>query len=157
MDREFEETCMKKRTKDIEPSVVEITNSVQASNLAKSCSNLSAYFLRGAEDILNSKSPLLSILLAYFAMEHKTYEILAMNKLKVTSHVCAIKGLSRIVGRKDLAEILSLAYENRLEVNYLGNIKTADLDRGRARNFLEKTAIPFIKEIENVIAKLNKV
>ena len=150
MDKEFEETCMKRRTKEIEPSAVEILNPVQISNLAKSSSKLSAYFLSGAENMLNSKSPLLSILLAYFAMEHKTYEILALNGLKVTSHVCAIKGLSRIIVRKDLAAILSKAYENRLEVNYIGNIKTADLDRIRAKNFMEKTAMPFIKEIDKI-------
>lgn len=154
MDKEFEETCMKKRTKEIVPSVFEISNPVQISNLAKSCSKLSAYFLSGAEHMLESNSPLLSILLAYFAMEHKTYEILALNGLKVTSHVCAIKGLSRVIKRKDLAEILSKAYENRLEVNYLGNIKTIDLDRNRARNFIEKTATPFIREIDKIIAKL---
>lgn len=154
MDKEFEETCMKRRTKEIEPSAVEVINPIQMKSLAKSSSMLSAYFLNGAEHVLNSNSPLLSILLAYFAMEHKTYEILALNGLKVTSHVCAIKGLSRVIERKDLAEILSKAYENRLEVNYLGNIKTADLDRARAKNFIEKTAIHFINEISNIISKL---
>lgn len=154
MDKEFEETCMKRRTKEIEPSAVEITNPVQIKNLAKSHSILSAYFLSGAEYVVKSNSPLLSILLGYFAMEHKTYEILALNGFKVTSHVCAIKGLSRIIGRKDLAQILSKAYENRLEVNYLGNIKTADLDRTRAKEFIEKTTMPFIKEIENIVSNL---
>ena len=155
MDKEFEESCMKRKTKEIEPSVFEITNPLQITNLAKSCSKLSNYFLGGAEHMLNSNSPLLSILLAYFAMEHKTYEILALNGLKVSSHVCAIKGLSRVIKRKDLAAILSKAYENRLEVNYLGNIKTLDLDRNRANNFIETTVMPFIREIDKIIAKLN--
>src|SRR3989338_5851003 len=109
MDKEFEENCMKKRIKEIEPSAIPITNPVQISNLAKSYSKLSAYFLSGAEDLLAGKTPLLSILLGYFAMEHKTYEVLALNGIKVTSHVCAIKGLSRIILRKDLAAILSKA------------------------------------------------
>src|SRR3989338_5545535 len=155
MDKEFEEMCMKKRTKEIEPSVIEITNPLQIANLAKSTSMLSLYFLSGAEHMLDSNSPLLSILMAYFAMEHKTYEILALNGLKVTSHVCAIKGLSRVIERRDLAETLSRAYENRLEVNYLGNMKTVDLDRNRAKNFIENIAIPFIKEIDKVISKIN--
>lgn len=154
MDREFEENCMKKRMREVEPSAVEIINPIQMGNLAKSSSMLSAYFLTGAEHILNSTSPLLSILLAYFAMEHKTYEVLALNGLKVTSHVCAMKGLSRVIERKDLAETLSKAYENRLEVNYLGNVKTVDLDRNRAKNFIEKTTIPFIKEIDDIISSL---
>ena len=54
-----------------------------------------------------------------------------------------------------MAETLARAYENRLEVNYLGNIKTVDLDRNRAKNFIEKTAIPFIKEIDKIVSKLN--
>ncbi|MBI2647668.1 hypothetical protein HYW99_04270 [Candidatus Woesearchaeota archaeon] len=145
---------MKKRTKEIEPSAVAIVNPVQIDNLAKSCSKRSSYFLSGAEDMLTSKSPLLSILLAYFAMEHKTYEILALNGIKIISHVCAIKGLSRIIGRKDLATVLSKAYENRLEVNYLGNIKTADMDKARAKEFIEKTALPFIKEIDKIASSL---
>lgn len=153
MDKEFEDACMKKRVKEIEPSVTEIINPLQIANLAKSSSILSTYFLNGAEYILNSTSPLLSILMAYFAMEHKTYEILALKGLKVTSHVCAIKGLSRVIERKDLAETLSKAYENRLEVNYLGNIKTADLDRNRAKEFIEKTAKPFIEEINEIMQK----
>lgn len=155
MDKEFEEICMKRKTKEIEPSVFEITNPLQITSLAKSCSKLSAYFLSGAKHMLESDSPLLSILLAYFAMEQKTYEILALNSLKVTSHVCAIKGLSRVVKRKDLAEILSKAYENRLEVNYLGNIKTLDLDRNRANNFIETTTMLFIEEIDKIVTKLN--
>jgi len=147
---------MKKRTKKIEPSAIAIVNPVQIDNLAKSCLKLSSYFLIGAEDMLTSKSPLLSILLAYFAMEHKTYEILALNGIKVTSHICAIKGLSRIIIRKDLATVLSKAYENRLEVNYLGNIRTADMDRDRAKEFIEKTAVPFIKEIDKIASSLKE-
>ena len=156
MDREFEENCMKKRTKQIEPSAVALVNPIQIDNLAKSCSKLSSYFLSGAEGMLTSKTPLLSILLGYFAMEHKTYEILALSGIKVTSHICAIKGLSRIIIRKDLATVLSKAYENRLEVNYLGNIKTADMDRARAKEFIEKTAVPFIKEIDKIVSSLKE-
>lgn len=66
MDKEFEENCMKRRTKEIEPSVFEIHDPVQISNLAKSHKTLSSYFFTGAESILSSTSPLLAILLAYF-------------------------------------------------------------------------------------------
>ncbi|HLC96163.1 MAG TPA: hypothetical protein VJH97_02485 [Candidatus Nanoarchaeia archaeon] len=154
MNKEFEDICMKKRIKEIEPSAVFITSPVRISNLAISCSQLSTYFLYGAEDMLTGRSPLLAILLGYFAMEHKAYEILVLNGVKITSHVCAIKGLSRIIMRKDLAAILSKAYENRLEVNYLGNMKTAELDRARAKEFMEKTAVPFISAIDKIIGRL---
>jgi len=154
MDKEFEENCMKRRTKEIEPSVFEIHDPVQISNLAKSHKTLSSYFFTGAESILSSTSPLLTILLAYFAMEQKTYEILALKGLKVTSHICAIKGLSRIIGRKDLAAVLSKAYDNRLEVNYLGNIKTADIDRIRAKKFIDHTTKPFIAGVDKLILEM---
>lgn len=72
----------------------------------------------------------------------------------MTSHVCAIKGLSRVIKNKELAAILSKAYDNRLEVNYLGNIKTSDLDRARAKKFIDETAEPFIAEVNKMILKM---
>lgn len=154
MDNEFKKMCMAKRVREIKPSAVEILNPVEVSNLAKSHKTLSSYFYNGAGSILNSKSPLLAILLAYFSMEQKTYEILALNGLKVTSHVCAIKGLSRVIGSKKLAAVLSKAYDNRLEVNYLGNIKTYDLDMARAKKFIDETAEPFIAKINKTISEI---
>lgn len=154
MDKEFMENCMSKRTKVIDPSAIEISNPVEINNLSKSHNLLGGYFLEGAKSALASTTPLLSILLGYFAMEQKTYELLARKGLKVTSHVCAIMGLSRVVERKDLASVLSKAYDNRLEVNYLGNIKTAELDRERANKFMAETATPFIDEIEKMISML---
>ena len=154
MDKEFMENCMSRRTKVIEPSAIEISNPVEINNLSKSHNLLGSYFLEGAKSALASTTPLLSILLGYFAMEQKTYELLARKGLKVTSHVCAIMGLSRVIERKDLASVLSKAYDNRLEVNYLGNIKTAELDRERANKFMAETALPFINEINKIILKL---
>ena len=151
MDREFVETCMSKRTKEIEPSVLEILNPVIMENLANFHKNLSNYFLNGAKSILRSDTPLLAILLSYFSMEQKTYQLLAKKGLKVTSHVCGIMGLSRVIGRKDLANVLSKAYDNRLEVNYLGNIKTIVGDRPRAETFIDKTVIPFLDEINQLL------
>ena len=154
MDKEFMENCMSRRTKVIDPSAIEISNPVEINNLAKSHNILGRYFLESAKSALASSTPLLAILLGYFAMEQKTYELLARKGLKVTSHVCAIMGLSRVVERKDLASVLSKAYDNRLEVNYLGNIKTAELDRERANKFMVETALPFINEIDKIILKL---
>ena len=151
MDKEFFESCMSKRIKEIEPSVVEISNPVVMENLANSHKSLSNYFLNGAKSILKGDTPLLAILLGYFSMEQKTYQLLAKKGLKVTSHVCGIMGLSRVIGRKDLASALSKAYDNRLEVNYLGNIKTIEADRLRAETFIDKTAIPFLDEINKLL------
>ena len=73
MDKEFIETCMSKRTKEIEPSVLEILNPVVIENLATS---------------------------------HNTY---------------------------------------------IGNIKTMEIDRLRAETFIDKTAIPFLDEINKIL------
>ncbi len=151
MDNEFIETCMSKRTKEVEPSVAEISNPVIIGNIANSHKTLSHYFLKGAQSILESDTPLLAILLGYFSMEQKSYELLARKGLKVTSHVCGIMSLSRVIGRKDLASALSKAYDNRLEVNYLGNIKTIEIDRFRAETFIDKTMIPFLNEINKIL------
>ena len=151
MDKEFIETCMSKRTKEIEPSVIEITNPIVIENLANSHNTLSNYFLNGAKSIVNADTPLLAILLGYFSMEQKTYQLLAKKGLKVTSHVCGIMGLSRVINRKDLATALSKAYDNRLEVNYLGNIKTIGADRIRAETFIDKTVVPFINGVDQIL------
>jgi len=153
VDKEFEDVCMKKRMKEIEASVVEINNPIEIDKLVRSHKKLGSYFLTGARSIIESEVPLLAILLGYFAMEQKDYEILALNGLKVTSHICAIKGISRIIERKDLANLLSKAYENRLEVNYLGNIDTIGSDKNRAKRFLEETVLVFISEIEKLLKK----
>mgnify|MGYP001589841278 FL=1 len=144
MDKEFTETCMAKRIKEIETSVTENPNPVAVEKIANSHKILSGYFLKGSQSILKSDTPLLAILLGYFSMEQKTYQLLAKKGLKVTSHVCGIMGLSKVIGRKDLATILSKAYDNRLEVNYLGNIKTIEIDKLRAETFIDKTVVPFL-------------
>ena len=115
---------------------------------------LGNYFLVGARSIINSEAPLLAILLGYFAMEQKAYEILALKGFKVTSHVCAIKGMSRIIGKKELANVLSKAYDNRLEVNYIGNIATVETDKVRSKKFLEETVLPFISAVDRIINAL---
>jgi len=147
--------CMTKRTKEIKPSAVEVSNPVEIGNIARMHKSLCHYFLAGAKSISSSETPLLAILLGYFAMEQKAYEILALNGLKMTSHICAIKGLSRVAMRKDLASTLSVAYENRLEVNYLGNIKTVELDRARTSKFIQEKVLPFISEIDMMIKNIN--
>ena len=156
MDKQFIDTCMSKRTKEVEPSAVEISNPVVIQNTANSHNILSNYFLKGAQSILKSNTPLLGILLGYFSMEQKTYQLLAKKGFKVTSHVCGIMGLSRVVGRKDLASALSKAYDNRLEVNYLGNIKTIEIDRFRAETFIDKTLMPFLNEMDSLIDNIIK-
>ena len=87
-------------------------------------------------------------------MEQKAYEILALKGFKVTSHVCAIKGMSRIIGKKELANVLSKAYDNRLEVNYIGNIATVETDKVRSKKFLEETVLPFISAVDRIINAL---
>ncbi len=151
MDKGFMEECMSKRVREVAPSAIEITSPVEIDKLTLIHNRLSSYFLDGAKSMQDSDTPLLAILLGYFAMEQKAYEILAWKNLKVSSHICAIKGLSRVVGKKALASSLSVAYENRLEVNYLGNIKTAELDRDRAKKFVEEMVFPFISEIDMLI------
>lgn len=116
MDKEFEDMCMKKRMKEIEASAVKINNPVEIDKLIRSHKKLGSYFLTGARSIIDSESPLLAVLLGYFAMEQK-------------------------------------AYENRLEVNYLGNIDTIESDKNRAKKFLEGTVLVFISEIEKLMDK----
>jgi len=104
MDKEFEEKCLSKRTVIQEPSVSSITDGKIMESLAQQHKNNSEYILEGAKNLLNSPTPLLAILIGHFAMEHKANQLLALNGYKVESHLCTQIGLSRVVGRKDLAK-----------------------------------------------------
>ena len=66
-DKEFDEKCMKERTINIAPTVSIIKQASEIKSLANQYKSSSMYFLEGAKNLLKSNTPLLSILLGYFA------------------------------------------------------------------------------------------
>ena len=104
MDKEFDEKCLSERTITQKPSVSRIQEKRTMQSIAEQHKSNADYFLECAKNLLNSTTPLAAVLIGHFAMEHKGNQLLALHGYKVESHICTQIGLSRIVGRKDLAK-----------------------------------------------------
>ena len=151
MDKEFEEKCLLKRTVTLEPGVSEIKDDRSKQFLAEQHKNNSEYFLECSKNLLSSTTPLAAVLIGHFAMEHKGNQLLAMHGYKVESHICTQIGLSRIVGRKDLAKKLSDIFTLRQGVGYRMTLKQSEESRTEADKTINETVIPFFEEVEKLI------
>jgi len=127
-DKEFEEKCLSKRTVTQEPSVT-IIEDKEIPSTAEQHKNNAGYFLECAKNLLDTSTPLAAILIGHFAMEHKGNQLLALHGYKVESHICTQIGLSRIVGRKDLAKKLSGIFTLRQGVGYRMTLKQSKESR----------------------------
>ena len=154
MDKEFEEKCLVKRTVTLESTVSEIKDDRSKQFLAEQHKNNSEYFLESAKNLLNSTTPLAAILTGHFAMEHKGNQLLALHGYKVESHICTQIGLSRIVGRKDLAKKLSDIFTLRQSVGYRMTLKQSEESRAEAEKTVNETVVPFFEEIEKLISEI---
>ena len=151
LDKEFEEKCLSKRTVIQEPGVTIIEDKEIPSTAAQH-SNNAAYFLEGAKFLLNSPTPLLAVLIGHFAMEHKGNQLLALHGYDVESHICTQIGLSRIVGRKDLAKKLSEIFDLRQNIGYRMFLKTqSEEDKNTAEKTINETVVPFFEEIDKLV------
>src|SRR3989344_3660244 len=151
MEKECEEKCLSKRTIAQEPSVTKIQEKSKMQSIAEQHKNNSEYFLECAKNLLSTSTPLAAILIGHFAMEHKGNQLLALHGYKVESHICTQIGLSRIVGRKDLAKKLSGIFALRQGVGYRMALKQGKESRSEAEKTINETVIPFFKEIDKLI------
>jgi len=151
LDKEFEEKCLSKRTVTQEPGVTIIEDKEIPSNAGQHGNN-AAYFLEGAKFLLNSPTPLLAVLIGHFAMEHKGNQLLALHGYDVESHICTQMGLSRIVGRKDLAKKVSDIFTLRQNIGYRMFLKTqSEEDKNTAEKTINETVAPFFEEIDKLV------
>ncbi len=154
MDQEFEEKCMIPRQITQQPAVTKIDDEKERQRLSQQHHHNASYFLESAKNMLNSTTPLAAIILAYFAMEHKANQLLALHGYKVESHVCTQIGLSRIVGRKDLAKKLSDVFLLRQNIGYRLTLTQSEESKKEAMMAVHEIAIPFIEEIDQLIASM---
>ncbi len=101
--------------------------------------------------MLQSKTPLLAILLGYFAMEHKANQLIALQGYKVESHICTQLAISRIVGRKDLAQKLSTVFNERQDIGYRLFYRENKNEHTYAKEFVEKQILHFVSEVDKLI------
>ncbi len=153
MDKEFEEKCLQKRTVTLEPTVSEIKDDRSKQYLAKQHKSNAEYFLECAKNLLGSSTPLAAILVGHFAMEHKGNQLLALHGYKVESHVCTQIGLSRIVGRKDLAKRLSDIFTLRQSVGYRMTLKQSEESRKEAEKTVNETIMPFFEDVDKLVSE----
>lgn len=156
IDKEFEEKCLSKRTIIQEPSVSQIAEKALRETIAEQHKSNAEYFLEGAKNIVNSSTSLLAILIGHFAVEHKANQLLALHGYKVESHICTQIGLSRIVGRKDLAKKLSDIFALRQSVGYRMNLKRSEENKEEAEKTINETLIPFFEEVEKLVNEVNQ-
>ena len=153
IDNEFDEKCLQEKTTISKPSVNIIQDEKIKNQIAEQHSENSRYFLEGAKNLVNTNTPLLAIVIGYFAMEHKTNQILALNNYDVESHICTQIGLSRVIGRRDLAKQLSNAFDMRLNLNYRMLLKKGEEEKANAGKAINGVIIPFISEIDKLIGE----
>lgn len=153
LDKEFEEKCLSKRTVMQEPSVT-IIEDKEVSSTAEQHRNNADYFLEGAKFLLNSPTPSLAVLVGHFAMEHKGNQLLALHGYKVESHICTQIGLSRIVGKKDLAKKLSSIFTLRQSVGYRMTLKQSKESRTEAEKTINEAVIPFFEDIDKLVEEM---
>ncbi|OGY55683.1 MAG: hypothetical protein A2912_06245 [Candidatus Buchananbacteria bacterium RIFCSPLOWO2_01_FULL_40_23b] len=150
MDQPFEEKCLGKRTITIEPSVFPIKSKEQQETIILQHKNNAAYFLESATSLLDTTTPLVAILIAYFSMEHKANQLLALYGYKVESHVCTQIGLSKIIQRKDLAKMLSDIFTLRQNIGYRMTLTQSPESKREAEHIIKEILIPFTKEIDKL-------
>lgn len=155
MDKEFMEKCLSKRTIVQEPSVKEIVRKGARVSIAEQHKNNAEYFLNGAKFLLNSETPLLAVLIGHFSMEHKANQLMALHGYDVESHICTQIGLSRVVGRKDLAKKLSDIFTLRQNIGYRMYLKSqSEEDKNTAEETINETVIPFFEEIDKLVNEI---
>ncbi len=155
MDTDFEERCLKQRTIVQQPGVKKIENMKTMQRLAEQHSNNSAYFLESAHNLLSTSTPLAAVILAYFAMEHKANQLLALHGYEVTSHLCTQMGLSRIIHEKELAPNLSSMFTLRQNIGYRLALSQNEESKQEAEQTLKGIVIPFLQEIDRLIISLS--
>lgn len=146
----FMEDCLKEKEVVQKAGAYPILTQLERNSATKNSVSNAQYFLEGAKQILDGKTPYLVFTLGFFAMEHAANSLIAQNGYKVTDHKCAQIFLSKMLNREDLAKALSRAYNARIAFNYRNNLSDF-IDKAEAEEFLQNEVIPFVEEIEKLI------
>jgi uncharacterized protein (UPF0332 family) len=154
MDPEFETKCLSQRTVVHPPTVIKIDDSRERHHLASQHKNNATYFFECANNLLNSSTPLVAILIAYFSMEHKANQLLALHGYKVESHICTQMGLSKIAQRKELAKMLSDIFTLRQNIGYRMNLTPSPESKLEAEQVITEILIPFMQEVDGLVRGL---
>lgn len=150
VDEKFRKKCLE----DESNSTRRLKSPTMRKRSAEKYSKQSEYHERTAMNLLNTDTSLIAISEAYYAMMHKANQALALAGYDVGSHLCTLIGLSRVLGRPELADRLRQAGDRRLETDYELDPENPPYDEGRTRGFVEEVLVDFLSDIEGVIEEL---
>ena len=143
MDKKFKEECLDKE------NAVPFKSKVEAKKKFEEYNSNADYFLKSAQNLLESDTPNTAVTFGFFAMEHKVNALIALYGYDIKMHECTPIFLSRILNRKDLAKRISDASKLRIDYNYRLDLKSKD--REEVNDFINLDVILFIKEVDKLI------
>jgi len=143
----WKEDCIKQDTKG-RKGAEKLTEKREKNRIIQRKKHNSKYWLEAAENLVNSNTPQGAIVLGYFAIESKAEEALAHKNYKVNTHICTIKGVSRVLELPELATEIQNAYQKRKDINYNTQLEQ---DSGEAKYFIENHVKDVIKKLEDKI------
>lgn len=146
IDKDFKKSCLDDL---VRPTII-IQDLTTRKKKALFSRSQSEYHAKGALNLVNTDTPLLAVKEAYYAAMHKANEILAIAGYDINSHICSIIGLSKIVKRPDLADILRELGDERINVDYNMDPKNPTISIERVKETVELMK-KFISEIEKII------
>jgi len=149
---EWKEDCMEEREISVGPGADTIDRPTERERLAERKKSNSEYFLNAARNLLGTDTPAGVFVLGHLAVEKKVEQALALKGYKVNTHICTIKGLSRVLEEKDLANDMDRIYKRRQDVNYQTEI--TDTVEEEAEEFMDQRVEPFIEEMNDLIEGL---
>jgi len=152
-EEKWKEECMQEIETTKGPGAETINDVTEQDRIANRKDQNSSYFLKAAENQLETNTPQAAVVLGYFAAENKVEEALAHAGYKVHTHLCTIKGLSRVLERKDLAQELERAYSMRKDINYETKLGQ---NEGSAKDYIEERIKPLIEELEELIEEIKE-
>jgi len=115
---EWKEECMSERQIEVGPGAKRIDTPEERRRIAERKQSNSDYFLNAARNLLETDNPAGAFILGHLAVEKKVEQALALKGYKVNTHLCTIKGLSRVLEEEELSKKMSRIYQRRQEVNY---------------------------------------
>jgi len=151
-EEEWQEDCMEEREITVGPGAKTIDSPTEQKRLAERKKSNSDYFLQAARNLLGTDTPAGVFVLGHLAVEKKVEQALALKGYKVNTHICTIKGLSRVLEEKDLSKDMDRIYKRRQDVNYETEI-TEEVEDD-AERFMEERVEPFIEDMDEVIEDL---
>lgn len=149
----WREDCMEERKITVGPGAKTVGRPTEQERLAKRKKSNSEYFLNAARNLLGTDTPAGVFVLGHLAVEKKVEQALALKGYKVDTHICTIKGLSRVLEEKELSKDMDRIYKRRQNVNYETEI--TDTIEEEAEEFMDERIDPFIEEMIEIVKNLD--